>query len=379
MRAKTFAVGIAVATLGLTGCGFHGLYGMNLPGGVDVGSHPYTVTIEFRDVLDLVPQSNVKVNDVAVGKVKSISLDGWNAKVKVQINGDVHLPANARARVQMTSLLGEKYVNLAPPLDQPEGTLSNGANIPVSRTGTAPEVEEVLGALSLMLNGGGFEQIRTITTELNKALHGNEKDVRDLIARLNTFVGSLDKQKDDIITALVNVDKLAATLNRQKQTIINTLDTLPQAITILKNDRAKLTTLLTSLAKLGAVASRVVTSTQTTLTSSLKSLAPVLESLTAAGSDLPAAFKILLTFPFPLGATKEFAKGDYANLNIFLDLNLNNELCGINVPALCDLGKLLPASGKATPLKPSTTTSALTPDTSAGQSSPLPVVPGAGG
>jgi phospholipid/cholesterol/gamma-HCH transport system substrate-binding protein len=230
-----------------------------------------------------------------------------------------------------------------------------------------------------MLNGGGFEQIRTITTELNKALHGNEKDVRDLIARLNTFVGSLDKQKDDIITALVNVDKLAATLNRQKQTIINTLDTLPQAITILKNDRAKLTTLLTSLAKLGAVASRVVTSTQTTLTSSLKSLAPVLESLTAAGSDLPAAFKILLTFPFPLGATKEFAKGDYANLNIFLDLNLNNELCGINVPALCDLGKLLPASGKATPLKPSTTTSALTPDTSAGQSSPLPVVPGAGG
>jgi phospholipid/cholesterol/gamma-HCH transport system substrate-binding protein len=379
MRAKTFAVGMAVATLGLTGCGFHGLYGMDLPGGVNVGSHPYTVTIEFRDVLDLVPQSNVKVNDVAVGKVKSISLDGWNAKVKVQINGDVHLPANARARVQMTSLLGEKYVNLAPPLDQPEGTLTNGANIPVSRTGTAPEVEEVLGALSLMLNGGGFEQIRTITTELNKALDGNEKAVRDLIDRLNTFVGSLDKQKNDIITALVNVDKLAATLNRQKQTILDTLDTLPQAITILKDDRTKLTTLLDSLARLGSVASRVVTSTQTTLVSSLKSLAPVLESLTASGSDLPAAFKILLTFPFPLGATKDFAKGDYANLNIFLDLNLSNELCGINIPALCDLGKLLPKSGTATPLTPSASTGALTTDAAPGQQSSLPVVPGAGG
>jgi phospholipid/cholesterol/gamma-HCH transport system substrate-binding protein len=379
MRAKTLAVGMAVATLGLTGCGFHGLYGMDLPGGVNVGSHPYTVTIEFRDVLDLVPQSNVKVNDVAVGKVKSISLDGWNAKVKVQINGDVRLPANAQARVQMTSLLGEKYVNLSPPLDQPEGTLKDGANIPVSRTGTAPEVEEVLGALSLMLNGGGFEQIRTITTELNKALNGNEKAVRDLIGRLNTFVGSLDKQKNDIITALVNVDKLAATLNRQKQTILDTLDTLPQAITILKDDRAKLTTLLDSLARLGSVASRVVTSTQTTLTSSLKSLAPVLESLTATGSDLPAAFKILLTFPFPLGATKDFAKGDYANLNIFLDLNLSNELCGINVPALCEVGKLLPKSGKTTPLTPSASTSALSPDTAAGQQSSLPVVPGAGG
>jgi phospholipid/cholesterol/gamma-HCH transport system substrate-binding protein len=378
MRAKTFAVSVAVATLGLTGCGFHGLYGMDLPGGVNVGSHPYTVTIEFRNVLDLVPQSNVKVNDVAVGKVKSISLDGWNAKVKVQINGDVHLPANARARVQMTSLLGEKYVNLSPPLDQPEGTLKDGANIPVSRTGTAPEVEEVLGALSLMLNGGGFEQIRTISTELNKALNGNEGAVRDLIGRLNTFVGSLDKQKDDIITALVNVDKLAATLNKQKQTIINTLDTLPQAITILKDDRTKLVTLLSSLANLGAVASRVVTSTQTTLVSSLKSLAPVLESLTASGSDLPAAFKILLTFPFPLGATKDFVKGDYANLNIFLDFTLGNELCGLNLPGLCPVGKLLPKSGKATPLAPSGSTGALTP-AAASQPSALPIVPGAGG
>jgi phospholipid/cholesterol/gamma-HCH transport system substrate-binding protein len=378
MRAKTLAVGVAVATLGLTGCGFHGLYGMDLPGGVNVGSHPYTVSIEFSNVLDLVPQSNVKVNDVAVGKVKSISLDGWNAKVKVQINGDVHLPANARARVQMTSLLGEKYVNLSPPLDQPEGTLKDGANIPVSRTGTAPEVEEVLGALSLMLNGGGFEQIRTISTELNKALNGNEAAVRDLIGRLNTFVGSLDKQKDDIITALVNVDKLAATLNKQKQTIINTLDTLPQAITILKDDRTKLVTLLSSLANLGAVASRVVTSTQTTLVSSLKSLAPVLESLTASGSDLPAAFKILLTFPFPLGATKDFVKGDYANLNIFLDLNLGNELCGLNLPGLCPASKVLPKSAKATPLTQSGSTGALTP-AAASQQSSLPIVPGAGG
>jgi len=372
---------LAVSTVSLTGCGFQGLYGTDLPGGTDVGSHPYTVTIDFRDVLDLVPQSNVKVNDVAVGKVKSIKLNGWNARVKVLINSSVHLPANARAAVQMTSLLGEKYVNLAPPIGQSEGRLADGAHIPISRTGTAPEVEEVLGALSLMLNGGGFEQIRTITTELNKALHGNEKAVRDLIGRLNTFVGSLDKQKDDIITALVNVDKLAATLNRQKQTIINTLDTLPQAITILKDDRAKLTTLLSSLARLGAVASRVVTSTQTTLVSSLKSLAPVLESLTATGSDLPNAFRILLTFPFPLGTTKRFVKGDYANLNVFLDLNLGNELCGLNLPALCELGKtLLPASGKTKALAPGGAKPAsAAPNAAVERATLLPVIPGAGG
>ncbi len=373
MRTKALAATLTLATIGLSGCGFHGLYSANLPGGPNLGSHPYTVTIEFADVLDLVPQSNVKVNDVGVGKVESISLDGWIAKVKVKVNHNVHLPANARAAVRQSSLLGEKFVDLEQPLAKPEGTLANGAKIPITSTGTAPEVEEVLGALSLLLNGGGLEQIRGITTELNKALKGNEGAVRDLITQLNGFVGGLDKQKDEITTALVNIDKLAATLNRQKQTIIATLDTFPQALTILKNERGKLTTLLQSLARLGTTATGVITATQTSLVSSLKSLAPVLESLTAAGSDLPEALKILLTFPFPLDKTTQFIKGDYANLSLFLDLNLSNNLCGLN-PALCPLAKILsPNSAKTTQLN------AASPNTSGDQSLPLPAIPGVGG
>ena len=53
--------------------------------------------------------------------------------------------------------------------------------IPLATTTTAPEVEQVLGALSLLLNGGGLQQIRVITTELNNALHGHEAEVRDLL------------------------------------------------------------------------------------------------------------------------------------------------------------------------------------------------------
>ena len=60
-----------------------------LPGGADVGDNPYDVTIEFRDVLDLVPQSAVRVDDIAVGRVKSVKLEGWTAVVVVTVNGDV--------------------------------------------------------------------------------------------------------------------------------------------------------------------------------------------------------------------------------------------------------------------------------------------------
>jgi phospholipid/cholesterol/gamma-HCH transport system substrate-binding protein len=350
---------VAVATA-VSGCGFTGLYGAPLPGGADLGSHPFTVTVYFTNVLDLVPQSMVKVNDVEVGRVEKVALsktgdpsgdpklNGWTAKVELKVNGDVHLPANARAEVRMTSLLGEKYVALEQPIDAAVSRpLVSGAIIPLTHTGSAPEVEDVLGALSLLLNGGGLQQIHVITTELNKALQGNESAVRDLLGQLNTFVGTLNQQKDQIFTALDSVDRLTKTLNANTRLIQQTLDTLPQALSVLRQERTKFVTLLTSLSNLGSVATRVITATQQNLVTTLKSLAPVLDQLTASGSDLTEALKIAGTFPFPLGTTLSAVKGDYANLNAFVNLNLVDELCGLN-KQLCSVLGTLPI-GKTPP------------------------------
>src|SRR5262249_12135557 len=63
---------LSVALLGTAGCA--GLANVPLPGGADTGTNPYRVTAEFSDVLELVPQSLVKVNDVSVGAVREIRL-----------------------------------------------------------------------------------------------------------------------------------------------------------------------------------------------------------------------------------------------------------------------------------------------------------------
>ena len=93
--------------------------------------------------------------------------------------------------VKQTSLLGEKYVDLEQPLGNPSAaSAQERRHHPdhAHRLGTGDR--EVLGALSLLLNGGGLQQITIITTELNKALDGNEPAMRDLINQLNTFVGN---------------------------------------------------------------------------------------------------------------------------------------------------------------------------------------------
>ena len=350
MTARRLAVAVAAGAataLTLSGCGFKGLYSAPLPGGADLGSHPYTVTAYFADVLDLVPQSAVKVNDVAVGKVTSIDLTDctahpgarkqWCAKVKMKVNGSVDLPPNSHASVQQTSLLGEKYVSLLRPTGAAApGRLHNGSQIQFVDTTSAPEVEQVLGALSLLLNNGGLTQIREIATELNKALGTPErqKAVRDLITQLNVFTGTLDKQKDDITNALDSIDTLARTLNRQKTVLTDALDTVPAALKVLSQERGKLVTLLSSLSNLGTVATRVINSTQEQLITSLKALDPVVTRLAATGGDFPKSLRILGTFPFPLGITRQIIKGDYANLDAVLNLSLTDQLCGALPPPI---------------------------------------------
>lgn len=357
MRGKLFVVAATAGALTVSGCGFTGLYGASLPGGADLGDHPFTITAYFDDALDLVPQSAVKVNDVAVGKVTKISLgkegaaecgQTWCAKVELAVNDSVTLPDNATAEIAQTSLLGEKYVSLNQPTQAPsDKKLGDGATIRLDHTRSAAEVEQVLGALSLLLNEGGLRQIKIIGAELVTALKGREPQVKDLLDRLNTFVGTLDDNKDKITTALTSIDKLAVTLNRQKQILLDALDTYPAALKVLSQERTKLVKLLTSLDKLGVVATDVITKTQQGLVSSLKDLNPVLTQLRASGSDFPGALRVMATFPFPLGASRSFVRGDYANLDAYLDLDLLGTLCQLKgLGALCKDSHVTPSSAK---------------------------------
>ncbi|UQA95748.1 MCE family protein [Streptomyces halobius] len=322
LRKGGTAAWAAIGSLLLAGCEFNGLYDVELPGGAAKDAGAYRVTVEFRDVLDLVPQSTVKVNNVTVGSVEKVELDGWHAKVRLRVAGSVKLPDNAVADLRQTSMLGEKYVALsAPPDSAPAGKLKDGARIPLSRSGRNPEIEEVLSALSALLNGGGVAQLKTITTELNKALDGRENRVKSLLKELDTFVGGLDGQRQEIVRALKGIDRLAKRLKSEKKTIGDAVDTVPPALKVLADQRRDLTKMLTSLSKLGQTGTRVIDASRSDVIANLKQLRPILEQLNKAGDDLPNSLELLTTYPFPRGVT-DAIKGDYVNLKITADLDL---------------------------------------------------------
>ncbi|MBW8481665.1 MCE family protein [Actinomadura sp. PM05-2] len=300
------------AVLPLSSCGL-GVQDLPLPGGADVGDHPYTVRAQFANVLNLVPQSAVKVNDVAVGRVTKVALPagGWTAEVTMLVNAKVRLPANAYAQLRQSSLLGEKYIALTPPSRGASGTLA-GATIPLARTNRNPEVEEVLGALSMLLNGGGIAQLRTITTELNRALHGNEPQIRSLLERVRDLTTSLNDNRDGITGALDGLARLSATMNDRRDQIGKVLDDLGPGLKVLERQRGQLVRMLASLDALSDTAVRTVNATRDDLVADLRALAPTLRRLADAGHDLPNALQVLLTFPFT-DAVLPAIKGDYLN------------------------------------------------------------------
>ncbi|HEU5470296.1 MAG TPA: MCE family protein [Actinophytocola sp.] len=306
-----------------TGCSaFGGVYDVPLPGGADVGEHPYRVTAHFRDVLDLVPQSGVKVADVAVGRVERIELaeDGRSAAVTMLINGSVRLPANAMARLRQSSLLGEKFVELDSPPNPVTARLADGADIPLERTNRNPEIEEVFGALSMLLNGGGVGQLQQITRELNKALEGNETEVRSLLTNVDTFTGGLAARRDDIVRVLDGLDRLSASFGGRSKDIAGLLDNLGGGIKVLADQREAFVRMLTALDTLSGVAVDTVNRSRDDLVADLHALEPTLRQLADSGQNLPQAMELLLTFPFP-DAVLDGIKGDY--LNVYLTVHTN--------------------------------------------------------
>lgn len=333
MRRMVVGAGTALLVVSLTSCGsggFSGLYGAPLPGGADLGAHPYTVTADFADVLDLVPQASVKVNDVPVGRVDSIDLaaDNKTAEVHMSVNGAVRLPANADANLAQSSLLGEKYVELVAPANPSGDALTNGAVIPESRTNRSPEIEEVLGALSLLLNGGDIGQIQNIVRELNSAMSGNEAQLRSLLSEVDSLVTNLDGQRGDITAAIDGLNRLSATLAAQTGQLSNAIQNLGPGLAVLNQQRGALVTMLRALDSLSGVAVDTVNRSQRQLVDDLRQLAPVLQNLAKAGTALPESLQDLLTYPFTDYAVND-VRGDYVNVDVRFDLDLTHVLADI--------------------------------------------------
>jgi phospholipid/cholesterol/gamma-HCH transport system substrate-binding protein len=320
---------IALAVAAVSGCGalrdFRGANSLPLPGRLGVGPGHYTIQAQMPDVQNLKPNSRVEFNDVLIGNVANVERQGWHALVTMTIEPNVDLPTNATATVGQTSLLGTLHVELAtPPGVAPNGKLHDGQVIPLSSASAYPSTEQTLGALSLVLNGGGLGQLQDITQTLSTAFSGREQDLRSLIGQLDKFTAYLNDQKGDIIAALDSFNNLVGQVADQKPVLDKALKTIPDAITVLKDERSKIADALGQFGpKFGDDAADVLEQTKENLIKELGDIGPVEQSLANSGLALTRGLDYLSVPLFTKPPLAKWMRGDYGNLTGVFDLTLS--------------------------------------------------------
>jgi phospholipid/cholesterol/gamma-HCH transport system substrate-binding protein len=324
---RTVALGSGVVVL--AGCQFGGLNSLNMPGTAGHGAGSYSITIEVPDVASMPQNSPVMIDDVTIGSVSGVDAvqrsDGtFFAAVKLSLDKNVKLPANSKARVAQTSLLGSQHIGLVrPPAGQPQvGQLQNGSTIPLADGSRFPTTEEVLSSLGIVVNKGNLGALQDITDEAYAAVAGRTGDFVDLIPRLAEFTDGLNQQTNDIIATAEGLNRVAATLAAHKDSLSRALESLPAAVKVLNDNRKNIVDAFAALQSFSKVASHILSETKEDIAADFKDLYAVVKPLNDNRADFVSDLDLLPTFPFTSRYLRRAVRGDYLNVFVTFDLTI---------------------------------------------------------
>jgi phospholipid/cholesterol/gamma-HCH transport system substrate-binding protein len=100
----------------------------------------YEVHAVFTNCSGLRPGSSVMIAGVEIGRVKTIALHEYEAKVDLVINSEVKLQNDSIASIKTKGLIGEKYIEISP----------GGADETISPGGSIRDTEPAMDIESLI-------------------------------------------------------------------------------------------------------------------------------------------------------------------------------------------------------------------------------------
>lgn len=307
-------VAAVVASVALSGCG-PTLGDLPLPGN-GVSGDTITIEAEFDEALNLAQGAQVKVNGVSSGKVQSVEARDFKAVAVLEVRRSAEMRAEATARLRYTTPLGELFVEVTNPAEGTE--LEDGATLSTASTSTAPTVEDALSSASLLVNGGGLNQLQTVTDELNAALGGREDTVRELLDRANTFLGEANATTDEVDRALTALAAVSKVLAANRETIAAAITDFRPAAEVLRQNTPGLTRLLAKLERFSDTANGVVGETRDEILQMLRQVSPVLDEFIASEPDLGPSLRALVKLNDGINAA---IPGDYANMKLEMQMD----------------------------------------------------------
>ena len=129
----------------------------------------------------------------------------------------------------------------------------------------------MFSALGVVVNKGNVGALEEITDETYQAVAGRQGQFVDLVPRLAELTAGLNRQVNDIITAVDGLNRFSAILSRDKDNLGRALDTCPKR-TRAQQERDHIVDAFAALKKLATVTSNVLSKTKVDFAEDLKGL-----------------------------------------------------------------------------------------------------------
>lgn len=217
------------------------------------GGGSKTLVAHFPRTVSVYQGSDVRILGVPVGKVDKIVPNGTDVIVTMHYNSDVKVPADAKAVIVSPSIVGDRYVQLAPAY-KGGPTLKDGAVLDTSRTAVPVELDDIYNNLDQLVSAlgpNGANQNGALTDLLNQTaanFGGEGAQFHQTIQDFGQLSQTLDDNKSQIFGSAKELEGFVGTLAKNDQTVRGFSTSLAQVSSMLKGERDDLAQAMHNLA-----------------------------------------------------------------------------------------------------------------------------------
>lgn len=304
-----------------------------------------TITAYFDKSIGIYDGSDVRVLGVKVGTVTSVEPQGDQVKVDLRVDRGIDIPADANAAQVTPSVVADRYIQLTPVFTG-GNKMTSGSVIPIDRTATPVEVDQLYASINDLASALGPEGANkdgalSKFVETGAAnLDGNGAALGDSITQLSDAARTLNDSSDNIAITIKNLNTFVGALATNDQQVRQFNTQLSDLTGFLAGERDDLGAALNQLSfALGDVAKFVadnrdqLATTAEGLIAPTQTLANNKEGLANTLTMLPLAISNLVN-------SYDAESGVLASRLAFPDLqNPAEVMC-----KLMDLGKLVPGN-----------------------------------
>lgn len=181
------------------------------------GASSTTVSAVFPTAIGVYVGSDVRMLGVKVGRIDTIVPQGQTVKVTMTVDSATRVAADSTAVAIAPSVVSDRYIQLVP-AKRGAPTMASGSTIPVDRTKTPVELDEIYAGLQKITTALGPDgansngSLSRLLTTAAKNLKGNGSQINTSITEFGKAAATLDNSQSDLFGTVSNLDTFNATL-----------------------------------------------------------------------------------------------------------------------------------------------------------------------